>query len=557
MSVERIKISDLNLIRIDEDIPGNFTSVRGEYEIPQIGKTGFFKVNDCMNGAREDEDLRELFASKILDKIDFPHAEILLARDDKKDRNGCLSVNILKENEEFVGLDSESRGRLSIKEFIEDNLRMTSEIPGITKEDLKARKEYLIKYLFASALISNSDLKTDNFHMIQNKETGKFRSPEYYDMGVAFVDKGPRKLLDRFTANELIEQLYEQYPDEIKLMCKKVQKNLNIDIIDELLNEEEFQEFPEETQIEIHSQMMDRLELIEKLNTKEQNKYNIGKPGSSENIEPEELSLAISEWSEGNPKLEEAITSCIQNGIPTYASCKGHNLFDRPYLSMIITKDNLGKILNIMNEINSMRNTSIMISYNRADYTQRKPLSTLTIYSNMLNRNRIFSRIATAANSEIELDECSEIVQNLWNFHKSTRIADCFGLCNDTYYNRKRIEITPINDGFNLDYILQKQGIKSKKIYSNGKIFYKKRGINDTLKELTGVFERTYRRNKNDEFFEDKEESEKENPFKEKLKATLDELDPSKDKVEKQISNEQSKADKGIKALQDDENVIE
>lgn len=315
MSVERIKISDLNLIRIDKDIPGNFTSVKGEYEIPQIGKTGFFKANDCMIDAREDEDLRELFASKILDKIDFPHAEILLARDEEKNRDGCLSVNILKENEEFVGLDLVAKGRFSIKEFIEDNLRMTSEIPGITKNDLKNRKNYLIKYIFASALISNSDLKTDNFHMIQNKETGRFRSPEYYDMGVAFIDKGPRKLLDRFTANEVIEQLYEQYPNEIKLIGKKVQKNLNIDIIDELLNEEEFQEFPEETQIEIHSQMLDRLELIEKLNTKEQNKYNSGKPIDSENVNKREnlfkkkLRVILNELDLNKNKVEKQISN--------------------------------------------------------------------------------------------------------------------------------------------------------------------------------------------------------------------------------------------------------
>ena len=41
--MERIKLSDLKQVRKECDIPGNFTSVRGEYYIPQIGqKYNFF-----------------------------------------------------------------------------------------------------------------------------------------------------------------------------------------------------------------------------------------------------------------------------------------------------------------------------------------------------------------------------------------------------------------------------------------------------------------------------------------------------------------------------------
>ena len=60
--MDRIKLSDLTLVKDEDDILGNFTSVRGEYYIPQIGKTGFYKMNGCMMGGDKDEDFRELIS---------------------------------------------------------------------------------------------------------------------------------------------------------------------------------------------------------------------------------------------------------------------------------------------------------------------------------------------------------------------------------------------------------------------------------------------------------------------------------------------------------------
>lgn len=50
-------------------------------------------------------------------------------------------------------------------------------------------------------------------------------------------------------------------------------------------------------------------------------KYNNGRPISVPENEKEKA-LAISEWAEGNEHLQNALASCIDNGIQTYASCK-------------------------------------------------------------------------------------------------------------------------------------------------------------------------------------------------------------------------------------------
>ena len=51
--MERLKLSDLTLVKEENQIPGNFTSVIGEYYIPKIGKTGFYKMNGCMMGEKK------------------------------------------------------------------------------------------------------------------------------------------------------------------------------------------------------------------------------------------------------------------------------------------------------------------------------------------------------------------------------------------------------------------------------------------------------------------------------------------------------------------------
>lgn len=281
--VERINLSNLKQEKGEFDLPGNSTSVRGEYFIPQINKTGFFKQNGCMIGeTRGKEDFLELFASRIMDIIGFPHAEILLAKDDNFG-NGCLSINILRENEHFVEPDMTQDfydSHRDIDGFIERDLNAISSISEITSQDLRYRKEYLLKYLFVSALISNTDIKMDNMFIIKNETTGRFRNPEYYDMGIAFSKKdgsqSDRMFFGKLTPNQVLQQLYENYPSQIVPFGKQIQKTLTKEKILGLVNGEFYNELSYELKQSIVSQLSDIMALVISLNGKYAKKIRYG-----------------------------------------------------------------------------------------------------------------------------------------------------------------------------------------------------------------------------------------------------------------------------------------
>ena len=290
--MDRLKLSNLTLVKEENQILGNFTSVVGEYYIPQIGKTGFYKMNGCMIGAKEDEDLREMLSARVMDKIGFPHADILLASDNENG-NGCLSINILNENEEFIEPDKnlvKYRQINRIDDFIENDLEEISTISGITSEDLRLRKEYLLKYLLVSALIGNTDIKIDNMFIIKNSETGEFRNPEYYDMAAAFIDSDCRNFFLKFSAEQIIEQLYELYPSQIVPFGRNIQEKLNKETIKEVLNDF-FDGFSKKSGEQIMNQLFKRVELIERLNSKEKNNFLYGTNSLHDSSKGTDISL--------------------------------------------------------------------------------------------------------------------------------------------------------------------------------------------------------------------------------------------------------------------------
>ncbi len=61
---KRFNLSEFKKME-EDDIPGNFTSGRGAYLIPDMNEIGFYKENECMIGDEQDADLRELLASKF------------------------------------------------------------------------------------------------------------------------------------------------------------------------------------------------------------------------------------------------------------------------------------------------------------------------------------------------------------------------------------------------------------------------------------------------------------------------------------------------------------
>ena len=239
--MERIDISKFKLVKDELDIPGSFTSVKGEYYIPEVNNTGFFKINNVIDDAHNDEDYRELVASKFMQRVGYPCADILLAK--SGNNMGCLSVNILKENETFIDPDYEckyTKPQYSINEYIKNDLKLISSLEGISSDDLAKRKEYVTKYIFMSAVISNTDVKMLNSFMIRNSKTGQYRNPEYFDMGVAFIDSPNRNFFYTYSSKEIIEQLYDQYPSQIVPLGRSIQQEFEENGIDEFLSEEQF-----------------------------------------------------------------------------------------------------------------------------------------------------------------------------------------------------------------------------------------------------------------------------------------------------------------------------
>ena len=266
---KRFELSNFKKVREEKDIPGNFTSVMGEFFIPSLGKTGFYKKNGCMMAAKGDEDLRELISSKLLDIIGFPHADIILTQDNQLG-NGALSVNILSKDEEFVEVDTYNipgNEKYDLDGFIERDLKIISTIPGVDSKILADRKDYLIKYIMISAFIGNTDLKMDNMSMIRNKKTGELRNAEYYDMWIAF-NNNPyfNRFFQRYSPEDIIRELYEKYPDQAMLYGKEIERNLTQENINNIVNEEIFDGFDPDVREYIRNQLKERIKLIRQLN---------------------------------------------------------------------------------------------------------------------------------------------------------------------------------------------------------------------------------------------------------------------------------------------------
>lgn len=250
----------------------------------------------------------------------------------------------------------------------------------------------------------------------------------------------------------------------------------------------------------------------------------------------EEKSLAIKEWSENNKHLENAITSCIDNNIPTFASCAGHKLLDLPYLSLKVNKNNLGKILNIMNALSCNNGTELALSY------MAEQGSILTITTDMLHKNSVFDEVSKAAKGKMNFQDTIPVVQELYNMHRSLR----------THFQEHEIEIkksrsfrtmTIIPYTQLLDrYILDKLDLK--RIEQQSKLEYRKRFFRtDKLREVATTMitmvDDTFKENAEDDLFE-QEDEEKRNDLKSRIKVNIkpvnvDEIKPNNPKAEKVI----------------------
>lgn len=278
MKSNRICLSSCSKIKDETDISGNFTSVSGEYFVPGINRTGFYKLNSSFSN---NPDLREFLASLLLKKIGVPVADILLVYDDNIQDNGCLSMNILKDGEYFLEDEPFEDRKLpeNIKElqgldrFIEGDLYRCSSKYNFTPELLEERRKFLIQYVFVSAFLGNDDIKTDNCQIIYNSNNGTIRNPEYYDMGMSFsgpdivsFDNRTRYFFYNQLDMEVLQELYQKYPSEIEDISKRIEISLNKKEVKNLLNKSVFKDLDKETRKKIWMDIGKKIVYISKQN---------------------------------------------------------------------------------------------------------------------------------------------------------------------------------------------------------------------------------------------------------------------------------------------------
>jgi len=245
---------------------------------------------------------------------------------------------------------------------------------------------------------------------------------------------------------------------------------------------------------------------------KKRTKYNNGRASDSTKIEQSQMNLAIMEWSEGDESLRDAIISCHKNQIPTLASCAGHSITDYPYLAMIMTPQNMEKILNIMNELSEKKGVYISIDLQQITNEEKQECrSILTIHGNMFNKEECFKSIANAAEKSIKPEQTMPIVQSLWNAHKTTRthisngqkLYNSISVYNGIIGQRLVVSVNKASDLFN-DVI---RSTKFKKtIFHNGYNYYinnaiKRKKIIEKINSITQAIKDGMEVNLSDEFF--------------------------------------------------------
>ena len=235
---EIVELSLCTKIKEAKDLPGDFRSVQGEYVIPKLTRTGFYKPNGYMLGSYYDADIRELLSSEILGLLDEPSADIALAKNGNE--NGCFSLNILKENEKFVEVSEYKEGvpysQEHLKMYIERDIAQVGKLPGITQEFLEKRRQYLPKMLYVYALLSNADIKQDNMQPILNEKTGEYRNSEFYDGGLSYINHGSNIFFMNMTAEELMLKLFQDYYPYIVDTAQKANEQLTDEKINDIFN---------------------------------------------------------------------------------------------------------------------------------------------------------------------------------------------------------------------------------------------------------------------------------------------------------------------------------
>ena len=298
----RVDINDCLKVKDESDIPGNFTSVIGEFKLPKSNKTAFYKKDGCMLAANNDESIRELLASEILDILEVPHAEITLAYDSNNQSTGCLSHSILKEDESFINNEFCVTPITDIESYVDREMQNIGRFQNVTANMINNRKRTVVNQIYINCLLNNCDIKPDNMQLIFNNKNGQIRSSECYDFGLAFSDEN--SFIYNKTYESMMQELYSKYYDEIKDLSECVKQRLTPEKLNEFLSETVYQEGFKGKLSDIINKLNDRVQLS--------NKY-LDKTNSLNNNQTLSTEVIRQKCSDVSVSLKNSVSNFINN----------------------------------------------------------------------------------------------------------------------------------------------------------------------------------------------------------------------------------------------------
>ncbi len=239
----KIDVSKCPQLKDEDDMTGNFISVKGEFILPETNKTAFYKEDGCTLAANNDESYREMLASEILDILNIPHADISLGYDSRTNHTGCFSHSILNKNETMIDRNCYYVNTTPIKnieDFLNKEINYISTFQGVTPKMISERRKTVLNQVFANCILGNYDISETNMQLVYNYETKKIRSAECYDFGTAFTHK--KFNIGQMDYESMMNELYTKYFSDIKDLAKAVNDNLTPETLRNILSNPVYQE---------------------------------------------------------------------------------------------------------------------------------------------------------------------------------------------------------------------------------------------------------------------------------------------------------------------------
>jgi hypothetical protein len=114
----------------------------------------------------------------------------------------------------------------------------------------------------------------------------------------------------------------------------------------------------------------------------------------------------LEELAEGNNDLFNALKSCNENGLKTFACCAGHDIQDdspnphKPYIGIIFNKDNLSKIKNIVASMEDIPQFNMVVVVRYFDCIPPERQKAIAFHGTLDRRKEFFDNISKQSVSQ-------------------------------------------------------------------------------------------------------------------------------------------------------------